>query len=123
MFKDRDAQLRRLEDALLEEEELPQVLPSDQAPEDADLLADEVLDELLEDTAPMQSPVAYQNYSNDYGNAYNADSVDVDLEDYCEQVRSSGKKDHSTLVIILCLLALGVLGAAIFLMLRQGGFL
>ena len=123
MFKDRNAELRRLEEALLEEEELAQVLPSDDTPEDEDLLADEVLDELLEDTAPMQTSVPYQNYSNDYGNAYNADSVDVDLDDYSEQLQNTGKKDHSGLVIIACLLALGVLGVVIFLLLRQGGFL
>ena len=122
MFKDRDAQLRRLEEALLEEEDL-QLLPAQETPEDEDLLSDDVLDELLEDTTPTPNNVAYQNYSNHYGNAYNADSADVDLEDYSQQLQGSSKKDRSGLVIIACLLALGVLGVMIFMMLRQGGFL
>lgn len=122
MFKDRNEELRRLEEALLEEEELQTPEPEEETPEDEDLLTDEILDELLEDTAPVPGNVPYQNFSNDYGQAYNADHVDVDLEEFSEQVREP-KKDHSGLVIVICLLALGVLGVLIFLMLRQGGFL
>ena len=96
--------------------------PEEEASEDDDLLTDEILDELLEDTAPVQDHVPYQNFSNDYGQAYNADRVDVDLEEFSEAVQEP-KKDHSGLVIVVCLLALGVLGMLIFLMLRQGGFL
>lgn len=120
MFKDRNEELRRLEEALLEEEELQ--LPVEETPQDEELLTDEILDELLEDPAPVPGNVPYQNFSNDYGQAYNADSVDVDLEEFSEQVRQP-KKDHSGLVILVCLLALGVLGVLIFLMLRYGGFL
>lgn len=122
MFKDRNTELRRLEEALLEEEEYAQALPAEEEPEDEDLLSDVVLDELLEDTAPTTTTVPYQNFSNDYGNAYNADRTDVDLEDYSNQLQS-GKKDRSGLVILACLLALGVLGMIIYLMLKQGGFL
>lgn len=122
MFKDRNEELRRLEEALLEEEELQTPDPVEEAPEDEDLLTDEILDELLEDTTPVPGNVPYQNFSNDYGQAYNADNADVDLEEYSEAVRQP-KKDHSGLVILVCLLALGVLGMLIFLMLRQGGFL
>ena len=122
MFKDRNAELQRLEEALLEEEEDTQVLPQEEMPEDEDLLSDETLDALLEDTASPQTTVPYQNFSNDYGNAYNADRTDVDLEDYAEQLQSP-RKDRSGLVIVACLLALGVLGMIIFLMLKQGGFL
>lgn len=122
MFKDRDAQLRRLEEALLEEEEESPEL-TEEVPEDEDLLTDDVLDELLEDAAPTQNHVPYQNFSNDYGNAYNADASDVDLDEYADQLQQPARKDRSGLVILACLLALGVLGVVIFLMLRQGGFL
>ena len=121
MFKDRSTELQRLEEALLEEED-QQLLPAEQAPEDEDLLSDDLLDELLEDATPMPNTVSYQNFSNDYGNAYNADHTDVDLEEYTDQLQS-GRKDRSGLVIVACLLALGVLGMIIYLMLKQGGIL
>lgn len=121
MFKDRNAELQRLEEALLEEED-KQILPVEETPEDEELLSDDLLDELLEDTAPIPSTVSYQNFSNDYGNAYNADRTDVDLEDYSDQLQSD-RKDRSGLVIVACLLALGVLGMIIYLMLKQGGIL
>ena len=122
MFKDRNAELQRLEEALLEEEEEVQVFPPEEVPEDEELLSDDTLDALLEDIAPPQATVPYQNFSNDYGNAYKADRTDVDPEDYRDQLQS-GRKDRSGLVIVACLLALGVLGMIIFLMLKQGGFL
>ena len=94
--------------------------------EDEDLLEEQMLDELLEDTAPAKGAVPYHNYSNDYGQghtAYNTDVTDEDLDEYCQQVREAPKKDNTGLVILACLLALGVLGMVIYLMLRNGGIL
>lgn len=127
MFRDRSEELRRLEEALLEDEPTEMPEKTDDTPaEDEDLLEEQMLDELLEDTAPAKGAVPYHNYSNDYGQgytAYNTDVTDEDLDEYCQQVREAPKKDNTGLVILACLLALGVLGMVIYLMLRSGGIL
>ncbi len=132
MFKDRNEELQRLEQALLEEDETMVFTPveaaepeEDMAEEDG-LLAEETLDELLDDVAPGKASVAYQNFSNDYGKAYtayNSDVTDEDLDEYCEQVLEPPKPSYTGLVILACLLALGILGFVIFMLLRAGGFL
>lgn len=127
MFKDRSEELRRLEEALLEEEEydVQEETAADISGDEA-LLTDDILDELLEDTVPAKGAVTYQNFSNDYGNsytAYNTDVTDGDLDEYCEQVQQAPKKDNTGLVILACLLALGILGIVIYMMLRYGGIL
>ena len=113
MCKDRNQELQRLEQALLEEEE-------------EDLLSEETLNELLEDVAPAKNSVPYQNYSNDYGQpytAYNSDTTDTDLEEYSEEVLSADKPSYTGLIVLACLLAIGILGMVIYLMLRYGGIL
>lgn len=123
MFKDRNKELQRLEQALLEEEkdEIPE--EEEVFEEDEDLLTDETLDELLEDVAPGKNSVPYQNYSNDYGHIYNSDVTDDDLDEYCEEVLEEPAPSYTGLVILACLLALGILGMIIYLLLRYGGIL
>ena len=122
MFKDRNKELQRLEQALLEEE--TEEIPEEEVyEEDGDLLTEETLDELLEDIAPGKNSVPYQNYSNDYGNIYNSDVADDDLDEYCEEVLEEPARSYTGLVILACLLALGILGLIIYLLLRYGGLL
>lgn len=123
MFKDRNKELQRLEQALLEEEKDEISEEEEVFEEDEDLLTDETLDELLEDVAPGKNSVPYQNYSNDYGHIYNSDVTDDDLDEYCEDVLAEPAPSYTGLVILACLLALGILGMIIFLLLRYGGIL
>ena len=122
MFKDRNQELQRLEQALLEEEteELP---AAEELVEDEELLTDEALNELLEDVAPGKNSVPYQNFSNDYGQIYNSDVTDEDLDEYCEEVLDESKPSYTGLIVFICVLALGILGVLIYLMARYGGLL
>lgn len=123
MFRDKDEELQRLQDALLEEEQTAR-------PEEA-LPAEEDFDELLWDTDQGENPQVYQNYSNNYGRnlrnfasgykAYNSDDTDVQLEEYCDEVRGGGKIALWWIWLILILMAAVV--AAIFgLFLSTGGW-
>lgn len=123
MFKDRNKELQRLEQALLEDEEEELLPAEDTAEADEDLLTEEALDELLEDVAPGKNSVPYQNFSNDYGHIYNSDVTDTDLDEYCEEILEEPAPSYSGLVILACLLALGILGMVIYLLLRYGGIL
>ena len=111
MFRDRNEELRRLEEALLEEEE---EFTEDQEA-DEDLLADELLDEWLEDTAPAQASVVYQNFSNDYGQ-----EEELLEEEYIPLVK---KKDNFAFVIVVCLLLMVGLCAFVVWLLHRGGIL
>lgn len=110
MFTDKHDALRRLEEALLEEEETRPV----QQLEDEDLLSEQILDELLEDERPGKTEVDYQNFSNDYGQA---------CEDEDEAIQPRPKKDNFAWLIVICLTLLLALGMLIWWMLRQGGLL
>ena len=123
MFKDRNEELQRLEQALLEDEEEEVSLAEATGEEDEDLLTEEALDELLEDVSPGKNSVPYQNFSNDYGHIYNSDIADTDLDEYCEEVLEEPAPSYTGLVILACLLALGILGMVIFMLLRYGGIL
>ena len=124
MFKDRNEELQRLEQALLEEDQTMVFTPVQESFEEDDtLLAEEMLDELLEDVAPGKNSVPYQNYSNDYGNIYNSDVTDEDLEEYCEEVLEAPKPSYTGLITLACLLALGILSMVIYLLLRGRGVL
>lgn len=122
MFRDRQEELQRLEEALLAEEEYEAQLSPEQAQEEEDLLSEDFLDELLEDTSPAKESVAYQNFSNAYGKAYNSDRTDVDMEEYSETVRKA-KKDNFGWLIVVCLLLILLLGAAVWYVLHRGGIL
>ena len=122
MFKDRNKELQRLEQALLEDE--TKVIPvAEILAEDEDLLTDEALDELLDDVAPGKNSVPYQNFSNDYGQIYNTDITDEDLEEYCEAVLEEPAHSYTGLILLACGLAFCILCVIIFLLLRSGGIL
>jgi hypothetical protein len=99
MFRDRQKELRRLEEALLAEEEYD-IQPPEADPESDGILSEDILDELLEDTGPAKESVAYQNFSNAYGKVYNSDHTDVDMEEYCEEVQRNRKSSLAWLIVI-----------------------
>ena len=84
MFRDRDEELQRLQQ-LLEEEEIPVSEEKDE-----NLLDEETVDALLGADGQTRDAGAYHNFSNSYGRQpvdaegkfYNADHVDVDLEEF-----------------------------------------
>ena len=122
MFKDRNEELQRLEQALLDDETI--VIPLKEIlAEDEDLLSDETLDALLEDIAPGKNSVPYQNYSNDYGQIYNSDVTDTNIEEYSEEVLTESKSSYTGLLILACGLAFGILCVIIYLLIRYGGLL
>ena len=83
MFKDTEKELKRLEDALLEE---TQKIPTD---------TDELLRQLHEELDP--APVT------------NADRVDTDVEEFGEQVEAPTKEKLTGLVVAALLLTTGIL--------------
>ena len=93
MFRDRQSELQRLEEALLaEEEEQMEEIPD----EDAELL---------------QIDTAYSNYANGY-QIYNTDRADTDLEEYSEDVYQAKRPRQGIWIVLLfvSLLILGFLG-------------
>lgn len=89
MFRDKDEELARLEEELLEKEE----------PEEEEELAPEDPDEESE---------AYVNYANNY-KAYNADKADLDLEEFSEEVYTPTPHRHMGLLTAIMLLLAGIL--------------
>ena len=114
MYKDAREELKRLEEALLEEE-VPQ------AEEDEDVDVDEDVDALLakaeeilgtEDTQVVMIP-----------RVYNTDHVDTDLDRYSEEVHSGKQKRITGFVILAIALALGIAAVVIYWIVRYGGML
>ena len=88
MFRDREQELKRLEEELLEEE---QNIPED---------TDELLEQLYEDLADAPTPSDSQ--------FYNGDRVDLDPEDLSDQLEQP-KEKLTGLVITALLLTAGIL--------------
>lgn len=114
MFRDAKEELQRLEAELLAQER-PDIVDE--------------LDELLEEE-PVQ-PV-YRNFSNNYGQdlrnyasgykAYNADSVDTDLEEYSDEIAEEPREKPLTgLVLTACGLTLGILLVMLYWVFRMWG--
>lgn len=97
MFRDKQEELARIEEALLEDEEL---------------LADEA-EEVFPEDVP-ESP--YPNYGSRY-KVYNADKSDTDLEEYSDEVYE-GRSGVSGLVITALLLSVALLGVMVWILLR-----
>ena len=87
MFKDRQQELERLQDALWEDD----ILDKEPAPKDDDLLSEEMLDQLL----------GFEVRS------YNADRVDVDTQAFSQEVLQEEPK-LTGLLITAGLLTLGI---------------
>lgn len=127
MHRDTEQALKRLEQALLEEEQTqPEASPlqEEQAPDQADF------DDFLE-SPEGEDPVVYRNFSNDYGRslrnyatgykAYNSDTADVDMDAFSEQVREDRPKERLLFPVLVAALAL--LAVAYIAYLWLGGFL
>ena len=126
MYRDREEELRRLQEQLLEDEE-----PT-QEESDEELLDEDTLDALLDESQKTGNPRIYQNFSNDYGRnlrnyasgyqAYNSDKTDTDLDSYSQTDREPKKSAGLLwLAVVLLVLAGAVVGAIIWMYLGQGG--
>ena len=147
MFNDRERELERLSEALLQDDE-DEESPEDGENEDGydedydeEYYEDEDYDEevappeyIYDDTRAAPGPVAYQNFSNGYGRnkrngasgyrAYNSDDCDEDLDAFSQEVyEEPPEKSNLGLVITACVLAtiLGIV--ALFLVLQYKGVL
>ena len=124
MFRDRDEELRRLEEALLEEEEEEQKQRIEEEIEEERQRARREEEEEEEDDISFYQPDdteddeadTFPNYANNY-RAYNSDRVDVDLDEYSEQVRQEPKRGSCLLTLALILLC-GILVMLILFMLK-----
>ena len=110
MYKDAEEELKRLEDALLEEEEI-------QPEEDMDVLLEQ-LDELSDETQVFHwQPVELKKA----GRIYNTDKTDEDLEQFSEAVHSGEKKSLTGWIITAVALAAGIVAVVIWWIVRYGG--
>jgi len=125
VFKDRDEELWRIQQALLAEE--PE---TEEEPE----ASDEDADFLPEETQIPNGPGVYKNFSNGYGaslrnyasgyRAYNRDKTDDDLDEYSQDVWEGRPKGRLTgLIVAIVLLSLGIVGILAFWAVRYGGIL
>lgn len=130
MFRDRDEELQRLEEALLEEEEEEQKQRIEEEIEEERQKArrDEAEEEEEDDISFYQpddteddEADTFPNYANNY-RAYNSDRVDVDLDEYSEQVRQEPKRGSCLLTLALILLC-GILVMLILFLLKFQGIL
>ena len=116
MYKDAEEELKRLEDALLEEEEI-------QPEEDLDALLEqtkELLDEPSDETQVFHWQPEEQKKA---GRIYNTDKTDEDLELFSEAVRSGEKKSLTGWIITAAALATGIAAVVIWWIVRFGGAL
>ncbi len=123
MFRDKDEELKRLQEQLLEEEQ-----PEEDFREE---LPDEVFfEDFPEESEPGEDPDVYRNFSNAYGKnlrnfasgykAYNADKVDVDLDEFSREVQNERTDTPWLLIVILALMA-AVVAAIVWFYVRLGG--
>lgn len=126
MYKDAKEELQRLEDALLEEdvpeEELPEEdLPEEELPEEP-AEDEEAAKALMAETRRIGSFEEAEELISDLAatrRIYNADQLDVDLEEYAEAVQQE-PKGMNGLIITAAALAAGVVGILVWWLLRYG---
>ena len=116
MNRDREEELQRLENELLEQEELVEEVEEDFEEEDCQIGED---------------PVVYQNFANNYGKdlrnfasgykAYNADHVDVDIEEFSQEVQEDTPAAPVWIPVLLTVLIGAVVGAIVWFYLSLGG--
>ena len=128
MARDTDEELRRLEQALLDEEH-------DEQDDATDTQDNEELPEILPEEDPyIPNAGVYQNYSNDYGKklrnyatgyrAYNSDKTDADLEEFSEEVLESNTSGGGcVLALIAIILAIGIIGVLVYGYLFTRGYI
>ena len=111
MFRDAKEELKRLEDALLAEEEAEEYEEEVEEEDDA-----------FEPDAPEIADAGpYRNFANNY-RAYNTDRTDVDLDEYSEAVRQP-KGGVSCLGALALLLLGGIFVMLMLFVLKYYGFL
>ena len=121
MNRDREEELQRLENELLEQDD---VLDEETPEEDNEEFEEE-------DTRIGDAPAVYQNFANNYGKdlrnfasgykAYNTDDLDVDLEEFSQEVQEEKTAAPMWLPILLTLLIGAVVGAIVWFYLSLGG--
>ncbi len=114
MYKDAREELQRLEDALLEEEAIEE-----------ETLEEDTEEALLAATQRIESLEQVEEQTPDLAatrRIYNADPLDVDLEDYARQVQEA-PKSLTGLIIAAAALAAGVIGILVWWLLRYGAML
>lgn len=124
MYKDAEEELKRLEEALLEEEEQPEEMPEEDGQE-------EDLQELLEEAQRIAglSDDSTQVYrwqeplQDQTARVYNTDKTDEDLEEFSRAVQEEPQKGITGLAITAITLAIAVLGVLIWWMIRYRGVL
>ena len=94
MFRDKDEALARLEEELLEDE------PAQESAKEEPAFLEE----------PSGDTDEYKNFANDYGNVilYNADTSDLDLEEFSEEVYEPTMKKRPNLLLVAFLLLVGI---------------
>lgn len=119
MYKDAKEELKRLEQALLEEEEEQQT--EEEADTDIDALLEQTK-EMLEQPSDETQVFHWQPEElQRSGRVYNADKTDEDLLQFSEQVRGGEKKSLTGLIITAAVLAAGIVAVVIWWILRYGG--
>lgn len=114
MHKDTQDALERLESQLLAEEYSQE---AEHTEDELDALLDDFLSEEDESTFG-EKPSGYQNFANGY-RAYNSDQVDLDLNQYSDEVYNEPKKESLTgLLITASVLLAGIAGVLIFWVIR-----
>ena len=118
MNRDRQEELERLEKELLAQEDLAEEEETEEAFEEEDFQIGE-------------DPVVYQNFSNNYGKdlrnfasgyqSYNADRVDIDLEEFAGQVQEEKPSAPIWIPILLTVLIGAVVTAILWIFLTLGG--
>ena len=136
MFKDTQDELKRLEAALLgqdEPEDLAATRIIDPISEtdipqsllESDFFTQEELDILLEDPQTIGNTDHYANHANDYASPVRADVYNgdrVDTEELSQELLDDSKEGSVTgLAICAALLALGILGVALWWFTRYWG--
>ena len=120
MYKDAKEELKRLEDALLEEEAQQEETEAPEEAEDIDALLEQAKDLLQKSTEDTQvfhlPPEVVQD-----AHVYNTDKMDGDMDSFAEAVHSGEEKGVTGLVATAIALAAGIIGVLIFWIIRYGG--
>ena len=118
MYKDAKEELKRLEEALLEEEETQPEKPDEDA--DLDALLEQARELLKEPSDETQVFHWQPEELKGTAHVYNTDKMDGDLDSFSEEVRSGGQKSLTGLVVTAIALAAGIVAVLIWWIVRYG---
>ena len=117
MFKDRNEELKRLEEELLEEETEEEVCEEDIYEED-EFYED---DEVYEEDDPEKTRVIPETVR--HYRVKSTDRLDVDLESFSREVEQGNHSSGRGLVLLMVLLSLAVAAVLLYYVFRYGGLL